>query len=112
MNWISQTTRLAIYLRDNLACVYCGAALEQGAALSLDHVKPWSKGGSNAPNNLVTACKFCNTSRGPRALMTWGGADVVRRARNARRRRLPRQAARQIIRARGSLRRALDDLAA
>jgi len=66
MNWIRQEKRLAIYLRDGLACMYCGATVEDGATLSLDHVKPCSKGGSNSERNLVTCCKKCNSSRADR----------------------------------------------
>ena len=54
MNWIRQEKRLAIYLRDGMSCAYCGASVEGGAQLSLDHVKPHSRGGSNAAANLVT----------------------------------------------------------
>jgi hypothetical protein len=68
MNWIRQEKRLAIYLRDGLACIYCGAAVEDGTQLTLDHVKPVSKGGTNKEGNLVTACLKCNTSRGVRTV--------------------------------------------
>ena len=34
--------------------------------MSLDHVKPYSQGGSNSERNLVTCCKKCNSSRGAR----------------------------------------------
>jgi len=68
MNWIRQDKRLAIYLRDGLACTYCGHSVEDGASLSLDHVKPHSKGGSNHETNLVTCCERCNKSRGNRSV--------------------------------------------
>lgn len=77
MNWISQPKRLAIYLRDGCACAYCGASVEQGTILSLDHVKPHSKGGSNHETNLVTCCKRCNDSRGNRALKTFAAAAAA-----------------------------------
>lgn len=65
MNWIRQDKRLAIYLRDGLA-MWCGATIEDGAILTLDHVRPHSDGGSNSERNLVCACKRCNSSRGDR----------------------------------------------
>ena len=68
MNWIRQEKRLACYLRDGLACCYCGHSVESGAALTLDHVIPHSKGGSNHQSNLVTACQRCNSSRGNRSI--------------------------------------------
>lgn len=69
--WIRDEKRLALYLRDGLRCVYCGATLEGGACLSLDHLLPRSKGGSNDATNLVTACKMCNSIRGDRPLAQW-----------------------------------------
>ena len=62
-NWIRPEKRLALYLRDGLACVYCGASLEDGAQLTLDHLRPVSKGGANEASNLVTACHTCNSDR-------------------------------------------------
>ena len=58
--------RLALYLRDGLACAYCGAAIEEGMKLTLDHLTPHSHGGNNHQTNLVTACHRCNSARGNR----------------------------------------------
>lgn len=66
MNWIRPAKRLAIYMRDGLACCYCGACVEDNTSLSLDHLVPHSKGGSNHESNLVTCCERCNKSRGTR----------------------------------------------
>jgi HNH endonuclease len=74
MNWIRQDKRLAIYLRDGCACAWCGAAVEDGAQLTLDHLIPHSLGGSNAEGNLVTSCKRCNDSRGARAVSVFAKA--------------------------------------
>ena len=30
--------RLAIYLRDDMACIYCGIGIEEAGTLTLDHV--------------------------------------------------------------------------
>lgn len=69
MNWCRQDLRLALYLRDGLACVWCGASVEDGAQLTLDHLIPRSKGGGdNAPSNLVTCCHLCNSRRGNRSV--------------------------------------------
>ena len=66
--WIRQQKRLAIYLRDNMSCVYCGVGVEEDESirLSLDHLTPRVKGGSNNESNLVTCCGRCNSSRGYR----------------------------------------------
>lgn len=74
MNWIRPAKRLAIYLRDGLACVWCGATLEDGVVLTLDHLKPQSKGGSNSEKNLVTCCGRCNSSRGHRSVKVFAVA--------------------------------------
>jgi hypothetical protein len=66
MNWLRIEKRLALYLRDGLACAYCGATIEDGARLTLDHLTPYSKHGNNEAGNLITACLRCNSSRGNR----------------------------------------------
>jgi hypothetical protein len=71
MNWCRQTTRLAIYMRDGASCVYCGATVESGVALSLDHLKAHSHGGTNEPGNLVTCCRRCNSARGNRSVRSF-----------------------------------------
>lgn len=71
-HWIRPEKRLAIYIRDGLACVYCEATAEDSTPLTLDHVIPFSTYKrdnlpvSNDPTNLVTACKRCNSARGDR----------------------------------------------
>lgn len=45
-------------------CWYCGEAIE--GAGHIDHQIPLSRGGSNAPDNLVLACKGCNCAKGAR----------------------------------------------
>ena len=62
-NWISKTTRQAIYDRDGRTCVYCQTT-EEHAVLSLDHITPRSLGGAlTDPQNLVTSCCHCNSTR-------------------------------------------------
>ena len=51
-------------------CAYCGAS---GVNLQLDHVFPRSRGGSDTPENLVPACKPCNTSKGAKTVQEWLG---------------------------------------
>lgn len=66
-NWIRPDLRLALYIRDGRACVYC-AAEPPDATLSLDHWHARSEGGGNEPTNLVTACVSCNSQRGADSL--------------------------------------------
>jgi hypothetical protein len=74
MNWISQHKRLAIYLRDGLACCYCGDSILEDAKLTLDHIEPYSEGGSNHHHNLVTCCQKCNSSRGNKNYRSFANA--------------------------------------
>jgi 5-methylcytosine-specific restriction endonuclease McrA len=52
--------RTNIYKRDDHSCVYCGTQKD----LTLDHVVPKSKGGKTSWENLVTACRKCNATKG------------------------------------------------
>lgn len=54
--------RALVFARDGHACVECG----DGAFLSLDHIYPWSLGGSDRPENLQTLCRSCNSRKGAR----------------------------------------------
>lgn len=74
MNWIRQDARLAIYLRDGLACVWCGQGIEDGVKFTLDHVVCRAEGGSNKPANLVTACHACNSRRADRRVEEFAAA--------------------------------------
>lgn len=56
-----------VYERDGNRCVYCGATEN----LSLDHVLPRTRGGKHKPDNLVTACCPCNSSKGERTPDEW-----------------------------------------
>ena len=70
MNWIRKEKRLALYHRDNLSCWYCGCHVSS-CVLTLDHIKPYSKGGTNLHNNLVTSCRSCNSERGNKPFQTF-----------------------------------------
>lgn len=59
-----QLSRTNIYRRDDYKCVYCGI----NEKLTLDHVKPKSKGGNNTWENLVTCCQNCNVKKGDKFL--------------------------------------------
>lgn len=49
-----------IKIRDGHKCVYCGSKDD----LTIDHVIPLSRGGSKNQLNCVTACYFCNITKG------------------------------------------------
>ncbi|HWR01995.1 MAG TPA: HNH endonuclease [Chlorobaculum sp.] len=49
--------------RDGFRCQYCGS---KDLPLTIDHMVPKSRGGEDSWENLVTACKPCNTFKGDR----------------------------------------------
>jgi hypothetical protein len=55
----------ALFARDARLCLYCGDQFP-ALLLSRDHVNPLSQGGSDAWNNVVTACKRCNNHKAGR----------------------------------------------
>jgi hypothetical protein len=54
--------RERIYERDGYRCVECGETDD----LTLDHIHPRSRGGSDRDPNLRTLCRSCNSSKGAR----------------------------------------------
>jgi len=49
------------------ACCYCGVS----NGLSLDHLFPSKSGGPDTGDNVVWACRPCNSSKGARDLVEW-----------------------------------------
>jgi 5-methylcytosine-specific restriction endonuclease McrA len=55
-------------LPDGSSCSYCG---EVGVAMTLDHVVALNRGGIHERNNLVPACKPCNSSKQDLSVDEW-----------------------------------------
>src|SRR3954451_8380263 len=55
--------RRAVFARDGHRCQYCGSAAE-----NIDHIIPRSKGGTHTWENVVAACRPCNTRKEDRSL--------------------------------------------
>ena len=49
------------------ACCYCGSQLD----LTLDHLIPQFRGGEHSADNLVVACRSCNSSKKALDLLEW-----------------------------------------
>jgi len=60
-------TRRAVFARDDWRCQYCGAAAE-----NLDHVIPKSRGGTHTWDNVVAACRRCNSKKENRSFQDAG----------------------------------------
>lgn len=63
---LSYSTRFAVLRRAGFTCKYCGRKPPE-VRLHVDHVVPWSKGGSNHIDNLCAACDVCNLGKGASA---------------------------------------------
>lgn len=50
-------------------CYYCGVNLDD--IYTIEHVVPLSRGGSNAPDNIVISCPHCNFSKGTKLPHEW-----------------------------------------
>lgn len=55
-------TRFNVFLRDAWHCQYCGDHFKTHQ-LTFDHVIPRSKGGKTSWDNIVAACRPCNTKK-------------------------------------------------
>lgn len=60
-------SRTGVLARDGRRCAYC-----HGAATTIDHVLPRSRGGKNTWRNTVAACDRCNQRKGDRTPDEWG----------------------------------------
>jgi len=54
--------RWAVFERDNFTCKHCGSRRN----LTVDHIRPESKGGALTMDNAQTLCKSCNSRKGAR----------------------------------------------
>ena len=59
--------RQAIKEKWNYECAYCGSEDN----LTLDHITPRSKGGSEKVTNILCACHSCNQSKGHKMWSDW-----------------------------------------
>jgi 5-methylcytosine-specific restriction endonuclease McrA len=60
-----KVSRQNVFARDRFRCGYCGrpGAFEE---LTYDHVVPRARGGKTVWENVVTACRACNSKKGDR----------------------------------------------
>lgn len=54
-------------LKMHQACSYCGSQEN----LSMDHLIPKERGGPESADNIVWACRSCNSSKGATDLLDW-----------------------------------------
>jgi 5-methylcytosine-specific restriction endonuclease McrA len=64
-------TEFSIFKRDEFKCIYCGkSSIEDGVRLHIEHITPLILGGLSSIDNLITACQYCNSSKGDKYLST------------------------------------------
>lgn len=86
-NWISKEARLAIYIRDNFQCLYCGMDLrniDRAYKIQLDHLLPRVAGGTDNADNLITACCWCNGTRQDKSWMDYATGGAIERIQTQR----------------------------
>ena len=64
-------TNKTLFARDKHICAYCGNHFTSNN-LSREHIQPVSRGGEDKWENVVTACKTCNTSKSNKTLKESG----------------------------------------
>lgn len=65
---ISQGVSWQVYKRDSYKCRYCSA---DDVPLTVDHLVLWESGGPSTANNLLSACRKCNKTRGNMEYKDW-----------------------------------------
>lgn len=61
---ISEIQSYQIFERDGFRCHYCGRSPHlDGIVLTIDHLIPLVRGGTNKEENIITACNYCNSAK-------------------------------------------------
>ena len=58
-------SRINVMMRDDFSCQYCGEQKTM-RELTYDHVLPKTRGGKTTWENIVTACRHCNSRKADR----------------------------------------------
>ena len=55
----------------NNRCAYCGKPPIDDSSLTIDHVRPKSKGGEDKTSNVIPACSACNQDKSSADWVAW-----------------------------------------
>jgi 5-methylcytosine-specific restriction endonuclease McrA len=64
-DYIPPLNNQTLFRRDGYLCLYCAQRFTS-SDLSRDHIRPFSQGGRDTWNNVVTACRRCNNQKASR----------------------------------------------
>ncbi len=64
---LKKTSKTYVHECWNYRCCYCGSQKD----LTIDHLRPLAKGGTNDISNLASAWQKCNLSKGNKKLEDW-----------------------------------------
>lgn len=65
---IEQDVSWRVFRRDNYTCRYCA---DNNTPLTVDHLVRWELMGASIEDNLLSACKKCNKTRGNMEVPQW-----------------------------------------
>lgn len=77
---VSNRLRYEVFSRDRFTCRYCGAYAPY-AVLEVDHIEAKSRGGKDVLENLVTACRTCNSGKSDAVPPSWLPAAIEQETR-------------------------------
>ena len=69
---IEQGVSWRVFKRDNYKCRYCAT---DDVPLTVDHVVLWEDMGQTMEDNLISACRKCNKTRGNMKFLDWLNSD-------------------------------------
>lgn len=67
MEWSGAVREYTLERESQKECIYCGST----KSLSYDHLMPLARGGPDIADNVVMACKSCNSSKGSKCFYEW-----------------------------------------
>lgn len=63
INTLTLNEWLDILKEHDYSCTYCGVEFDENTLPTKDHIIPISKGGNNIKENIVPACRSCNSKK-------------------------------------------------
>ncbi len=72
---VDQSVSWRVFKRDGYACRYCG---KDDLPLTVDHLVRWEEAGPSTEENLLSACRKCNRTRGDQSYAEWLGSRYYR----------------------------------